>query len=267
MIILKLGGSVITHKERYAALNEEVLNSISVELADASSDSMVVVHGAGSFGHMLARKYGLTNPQKDASLPRGIAEVQRDVRTLNLYVLNSLISSGIPAVSIPPAVCAGLDNGSLSRMDMAYFREFLELGNAPVSFGDVVPDSVRGVSILSGDTIMEALAQEFHPEKAVFVLDVDGLFDRSPGEKGAVLYRELTPSELEGILKNKPLNSIARSGVVDITGSIRGKMESALRIARGGIDTYLVNGTVNGRLRDVLLNRPTISTRIKGETK
>ena len=53
--------------------------------------------------------------------------------------------------------------------------------------------------------------------------------------------------------------------IVDITGSILGKMESALRIARGGTDTYLVDGQVRNRLFDVLNKKITISTVIKSE--
>lgn len=266
MIILKLGGSVITQKENYATLNTAVLNSISDEISEVMPKPMVIVHGAGSFGHQLARDYGLKSPKKDSALPMKIAQVQRDVRTLNLYVLNSLLSSGIPAVSLPPSVCTELSSDRISSFDMNPFSEFLKLGNVPVSFGDVVPDKVKGASILSGDTIMETLSEKYHPEKAVFVLDVDGFFDRPPDDS-AVLYRELTVSELEEILNSKPLNSIIRNGVVDITGGIRTKMESALRIARSGTDTFLVNGKVKGRVRDVLLGRPTEFTLIKGEKK
>ncbi|MCK4614866.1 MAG: kinase, partial [Thermoplasmata archaeon] len=222
-------------------------------------------HGAGSFGHILAKRSSLKNPEKGPELTVHIAKVQRDVRELNLLLLKSLIYRGIPAVPVPPSICARLDDGKLRGFDTGIFKRFLEIGNVPVTFGDVVLDRTRGVSILSGDTIMERLAHEFHPDKAVFVLDVNGFFDRSPDEEGARLYRELTVEELENILALEPAGSKTSNGVADITGGMRGKMESALRIACTGTDTYLVNGRVKGRLMDVSMDRPTISTKIRGE--
>ncbi len=265
MIIIKLGGSVITKKGDYATLNSAVVDTLSRALSGYKGrESLIIVHGAGSFGHILAKKYSLKNPSPSADLPMGISKVQRDVRQLNLLIMNSLIDHGIPAASIPPAVCSELEDGTLVSFDSSVFRRFLDQNTIPVTFGDVVPDRKRGVSILSGDTIMEQLAIDFTVSKAVFVLDVDGFFDRPPNEDGAEVYRELDAEALEGVLRTTPVSSKNISEVVDITGSIRGKMESVLRIARSGTDCYLVNGREGPRISDILNDSPTISTKVKG---
>ncbi|MCK4613680.1 MAG: kinase, partial [Thermoplasmata archaeon] len=107
MIILKLGGSVITQKRDYATLNKEMVDTISEELASLSREvPLIIVHGAGSFGHILAKRYSLNNPEKGPELTMRIAKVQRDVRELNLLLLKNLIYRGIPAVSVPPSICA-----------------------------------------------------------------------------------------------------------------------------------------------------------------
>ena len=265
MIILKLGGSVITDKGTYATLNREVVESISKELAGVENlGPMIIVHGAGSFGHILAKQYSLKDPRGkgDVSLP--IAEVQRDVRDLNLRLIQTFTSHGIPAVSLPPAAVSELDDGELTSFDTDVFRKFVDQGTIPVTFGDVVIDKTRGVSILSGDTIMERLAEEFSPEIAIFVLDVDGFYDRPPTESGAALYGSLSAEDLKDILSKGPVSSKDMNEVVDITGSILGKMESSLRIAQTGTDTYLVNGRESSRIKDILDHEPTISTIIKG---
>lgn len=61
----------------------------------------------------------------------------------------------------------------------------LEAGFVPVVHGDAVIDSSRGCSILSGDTLMLALAKAFQPRYCVFVTNVDGVFDRDPTAPGA----------------------------------------------------------------------------------
>lgn len=265
MIIIKLGGSVITLKGEYATFNPEVMDSIGKQLANwAGKTPMIIVHGAGSFGHMKAKEYNLKDPVRDEKLPLHISEVQQDVRDLNLLIMKKLTNLGVPVTSVPPAVISELNNGKLVDFNMGIFQRLLELGTIPVVFGDVVPDKVRGVSILSGDTIMEWLTAHFHPAKTIFVLDVDGFYDKDPKENDARLYRELTVEELETILTSEDVGSKTINNVVDITGSIRGKMESALIMARLGADTYLVNGRVHGRLEDILSDRPTDLTRIIG---
>ena len=265
MIIIKLGGSVITRKGEYATLNSTVMENVARELSEYRGvDPLVIVHGAGSFGHILAKQYSLKHPVRDEKLPMGIALVQRDVRKLNLLVMEQLINSGLPVVSIPPALCAELDDGDLVWFDSDLIRRYLDLGMIPVTFGDVVPDRTRGVSILSGDTIMEQLVEDFAVRKSVFVLDVDGFYDRPPSEDGAKLYKELRGEDLDRILRTEPVSSKDISDVVDITGSIRGKMESAVRIAGSGTDTFLVNGHERTRLSSILNDQPAISTKIKG---
>ncbi len=57
-IILKFGGSCLTRKNSFETLNEEGLCSAvkCVALARRDYQRVVVVHGAGSFGHFQVRK-------------------------------------------------------------------------------------------------------------------------------------------------------------------------------------------------------------------
>ncbi|HNX48306.1 MAG TPA: kinase, partial [Methanomassiliicoccales archaeon] len=58
MILVKLGGSVITDKGRYRTFDPETTDRLAEEIARTGQDVMVV-HGAGSFGHMLAKEHRL----------------------------------------------------------------------------------------------------------------------------------------------------------------------------------------------------------------
>ena len=58
MIILKLGGSVITRKDKNKPTLDPVnLDRIAQEIANANVDQLIIVHGAGSFGHPYASKF------------------------------------------------------------------------------------------------------------------------------------------------------------------------------------------------------------------
>ena len=61
MCIIKLGGAAITHKHLLEQVNSQVLNDTANHLFKAfdngSKSRLIVVHGAGGFGHQLANKF------------------------------------------------------------------------------------------------------------------------------------------------------------------------------------------------------------------
>ena len=57
MILLKIGGSVLTDKRRESTLREDNLRMVARQIADAKSSRLILVHGAGSFGHPQVVKY------------------------------------------------------------------------------------------------------------------------------------------------------------------------------------------------------------------
>ena len=116
MIILKIGGSILTEKDSaepkvdYDNLNriaEEIRESLyAEEISNDLMDGLVIVHGAGSFGHPPAKKYQIGEPfeMKDYLEKRiGFAEVQNEVKKLNSIICESLIAHGIPCIAIPPS--------------------------------------------------------------------------------------------------------------------------------------------------------------------
>ena len=60
MIILKVGGSILTNKGSESEIDSKSLKRIACEIKkslDNSSKELIIVHGAGSFGHPPAKKY------------------------------------------------------------------------------------------------------------------------------------------------------------------------------------------------------------------
>ncbi len=242
--LVKLGGSVITDKRRYRTFNQGSMDRLTREIA-SSGKQVVIVHGAGSFGHMLANEHQLQKGYLNDSQRIGLAKVQQDVRDLNREVMLSLDRAGVPATSIPPGACALMEGGLLKSMELGLFHRYLELGITPVTFGDVVLDSQRKFGICSGDQLMLLLAKEFHPRLIVFCADVDGVYTADPNlDKDASLIEQVDRSTLESIPRT--------SRVTDVTGSIYGKLESMLSLSRMGKSTMVINGLVPGRLAAAL---------------
>ena len=168
MILIKLGGSVITDKARYRTFNSGVVGRLCREIKESGKD-VVIVHGAGSFGHVLAKEHDVNSGFRDKSQIPAVAQICYDVRELNSMVVSELISAGIPSVSVPTGSCFVMDNRELIFDNSEPIRRFRDLGIVPVLFGDVVTDRSLGFAICSGDQIMERLAELLSPETGFFV--------------------------------------------------------------------------------------------------
>ena len=110
MYLIKFGGSVITEKSNEKAVFKESLMSDIAKSLSAAGKQYLIVHGAGSFGHVLAKKFKLNHGFHEDIQRMGFSLTQTKVQELNMYVLRSLQKNGLPAVSIPPHASFTFDN-------------------------------------------------------------------------------------------------------------------------------------------------------------
>jgi isopentenyl phosphate kinase len=252
MKVVKLGGSVITNKRvagsrkgARARFIPGVARRLLKEIRD-SKQEVVLVTGAGSFGHVLADRNGLKEGFREDGQWDGYCEVSRDVRRLNLLVLDEALRLGMRLISIPPSVSVLQAEGKIHYLDEGVFRRYLAQGITPVTFGDVSLDmGKRRFSICGGDALALHLSQLFGADRAIFVSDVDGIL---VGERGQ-LAREFTREDLGRIT---PRKGAGGKEVADVTGGIAAKARLSLELAASGTETVILNGRKRGRLLDAL---------------
>ncbi|MGC8496733.1 MAG: isopentenyl phosphate kinase [Thermoplasmata archaeon] len=246
MIIIKLGGSVITDKAKYRKFRTETVRKLIAELPGSD---LIIVHGAGSFGHIISKRYALHNGL-NAQNTLEFVRVQNDMIELNLNIMKLLFESDIPAISLP-VHSFHVYNG---EFNFDIFERFLKLGFVPVTYGDIILNSEKKVAICSGDYLVEKLAEHFKPEHVIFVTDVDGIYTKNPKlYKDAKFIKELS---LEDSIDTEMV-------VDDVTGGILGKLETIKRIMGNAGSVTIVNGLVPGRVKNTILKNETLCTRIK----
>ncbi|MFO7992428.1 MAG: isopentenyl phosphate kinase [Thermoplasmata archaeon] len=248
MILIKLGGSVITNKEIKYSFEEDVTRRLADEIKESVNEDIIIVHGGGSYGHPGAEHFKL-NTTSPIEIDRGTAEVQNDMRKLNDKIMDVLISLGIWAVSLPGGVVSRYKGGELASIDKDIFSSHIDLGLTPVTFGDVALDSEYGVTICSGDDLMAALSPM--AEKAVFITDVDGVY-----KNGKILK-----TMKQDMLPLAPGDIPAGKDSIDVTGGMNAKVEKMAEIA-GNCRTYIVNGKVPGRVEKLLKGEDIICTEV-----
>lgn len=236
MILVKLGGSVLTNKGTSggARFSRRVALRLLREIR-ASKEDFILVHGAGSFAHPLALQYGIGKRRLSGQrLADAVSRTQAGVRELRTNVLHMCDEAGLSSVDVPASVVAHAQEGKV-HFDPRAFQESLARGLCPVTGGDVILDDRLGARVLSGDEILALLAKKLKPQRVVFVSDTDGL------RVGGKTVPQLSASEARKVL---PRIAAGR----DATRGMRGKLEQAIEIAEGGVPVVIVNGSASGRV-------------------
>lgn len=174
--VIKLGGAAITIKDELETVNPTLEKTIQqiVTLINENKFKVILVHGAGSFGHFHAAEVGLhrgsTSGTAPASLLLGFSKTRLSVLQLNLLVVQALVKQGLPAVGMSPACSWVCRDRAVVADGCAQVQSLLDQGLIPVLHGDAVLDETLGVTVLGGDAIMATLCQYFKPHKAVFMV-------------------------------------------------------------------------------------------------
>ena len=257
---MKLGGSVITHKDSTPPkVNEKNLSRIAKELATHSGE-LIIVLGGGAHGHQAAHLHGyadLSSP-KDTLL-RGIPPIRHNMSTLSSSVETSFNKEGIPAVVISPFTSVTLRNGLIHDYPTDIIRKSLESRLVVITHGDVCFDDERAASILSGDTIAVYLAKELNAERVLIGTDVDGVLDDNPKVNPSAKHIPIINQEN----KESILSKTGPSTSTDVTGGMSKKLSELLELSKQDREVIIFNLTVPGRLELLLQNESTICTRIQ----
>ena len=255
MQILKLGGSVVTHKDQDYTAHIENIKRLSKEIAEASQYPLIIVHGGGSFGHPHAKKYGIAGGFKDKSQLIGFSGTHQAMMELNKVIVDTLLDAGVPAFSLSASSMIRTDGKRLNVFDPSIVQSFIELGMVPVLYGDAVLDSRQGFAILSGDQLIAKLALNFKAEDVIFGSDVDGIFTDNPKlNKDAELIETVSVSNVQA--------NVGDTTHTDVTGGMLGKLSEAAEIFKAGSDVMMINAFEPGRVKSALLGEKVIGTKL-----
>ena len=255
LLILKLGGSVITHKDQNYTAHKENIKRLSQEIADANQYPLIIVHGGGSFGHPHAKKHDIANGLKPDPQLIGFSETHQAMLQLNKIIVDSLLEAGVPAFSLSASSMMRTDGKRLNVFDPEIVKHFIESGMVPVLFGDAVLDSKQGVAILSGDQLIAKLASAFNAKNVVFGSDVDGIFTDNPKiNPEAELIESFSISNVKA--------NVGNTTHTDVTGGMLGKLSEAAEVVKTGSEVLMINAYTPGRVKSAILGEKVIGTKL-----
>jgi isopentenyl phosphate kinase len=260
LLLLKLGGSLITEKAREETPRREVIERLAGEIARATkggSHRLVVAHGSGSFGHVAARRHGIGQGPLAADQLAGASRTQERAAALHRIVVAALIAAGARPFSLAPSSCVVAAAGQPVTICEEPLLLALEHGLLPVLYGDVVLDREWGASICSTERVFRLLAPRLQSSGllirgAVWLGETDGLWD-ADGHTVPRVTADSFPSALQ---------AIGAPAGTDVTGGMRHRLETALELARLGIPSLLANGLTPGLLERALRGEAVTGTEV-----
>ncbi len=252
LILIKLGGSLITDKSQAFTAKEEVIKRLAGEIKSALKNfkgKILIGHGSGSFGHSVANQYQTQKGIINSKSVEGFPLVADAARKINEIVIDIFLAKKLPVVSFSPLSFLFTDNRKLQSKLLTPISKSLEVGLIPVIYGDVIMDEKMGFCIYSGEKSLNVIAQELNETYDITIIycgETDGVYDAS-GETIA----KINPKNFKDFKKN-----IGGSASTDVTGGMLHKVEESLEIARQlGIKTLIINGTIKRNLQKAILGK------------
>jgi len=240
-IVLKLGGSLITEKERAETLDDASLSAAADAVADCE-DRLALVHGAGSFGHHYAERHGVS--VSEGTTDAGAAlEIHGSMTTLNRFVLSRLHDRDVPALPVHPLSAGAREADATLDMPIPAVRTMLEEGFVPVSHGDVLAHEGCGATVVSGDEVVVRFAAGLDADRVGLCSTVDGVYDA----EGDVIDHI---DDFDAVA-----DALGESDATDVTGGMAGKVRTLLDLeapayvfGAADLETFLAGGEPGTRI-------------------
>jgi len=246
MILIKLGGSIITNKEKPLSPRKKSIDKI-VRALKKIDESIIVVHGGGSYGHYWSVKYNMHTKPANYNT-HGVSVVKNSMVELNKIILDSFLKNKLNPYCLPPTDFIFGNKPIIKKIKE--IEKIAKTNLIPITFGDALWFGKKKSYILSGDKIMSILANILKPRLCVFVLNVDGLYSDPKTKK---LIHELK--------SDKPL--IIKSSK-DVTGGMKRKVDEATKISKNGMNVFFVNGNKPERIVEAVKRKKFHGTLFKG---
>lgn len=227
IVLLKLGGSLITDKDKPYTPRPDKLIDLAKEIKAALNlnpgSQLILGHGSGSFGHVAAKKYGTREGVHTREQWYGFTEVRFQAAELNRHVVQALLEVGIPALPFPPSASMISDHRKVIHHNVETIRRALDANLLPVVQGDVVFDEALGGTILSTEDVFKFLVEQFSPSRILLAGIEAGVWEDFPARTRLVKQIRLT--EYEAMR-----SGIQGSASTDVTGGMKAKVEEMLSL-------------------------------------
>lgn len=240
LILIKLGGSVITDKSKPFTARTDVIRKLAKEIKKdflGKNSDLIIGHGGGSFPHVPASKYQTQKGIINKDSVWGFCETADAAIQINRIVIKEFLKLKVPVASFAP-----LSFIYNSKTIFEHIKKALDIGIVPVIYGDVIMNQKQGFEIYSGEKTLDLLANKlskfYKKIKIIYYTDTSGVYDDK--DKTIPLITPENFKEIKKFLKG--------SENIDVTGGMIHKVEESLALVKNiDAEVYITNGLSRGK--------------------
>ena len=246
MKIVKLGGSIITHRGVWREINIDNIKHLATELKDAD-DQMILIHGLGSYGRAYLPIYDYDHINiEQITMAR---HIQNNLRNLNDIMVATLKKEGVNIRPFEPESTFRIENGNIKDFNDKLMTWYLKNGYTPLIYGGTIWDDTDKYTIVSSDEIVYFFAMHYNVDQILWVTDVDGVYNIN-GE----VIKYFNEKSMEDFYDSQYND-------MDLTGGMRSKVVKSMKLLEYGITSYVINGYKQDRLKNILNGKDDVCTK------
>jgi len=251
IILIKLGGSLITDKSKAYTAKIKVIKRLISDIKKALDKNpelnLIIGNGAGSFAHQSAKKYDTMNGFDTSEGRFAFCVVQDDAIRLNRLVVKEMLSQNMAGIGFNPSSVFIADNKRSYKNQLDVVIEMVKRKLIPVVYGDVIIDNTINSTIYSTDRVLVEIGKylidnNYRVKYMLSVGDYAGVMDSHNN-----VIENISDTNIDEITKY-----FYNSGKIDVTGGMSAKVNELLKLAKIGIPSVIMDGSVEDNLFNIL---------------
>ena len=242
-IVVKIGTNVITN--RNGMLNFELMKRLVAQISKIKNKGKyVIIITSGAIGAGM-KELHLDSRPKDATMQQVCAAVGQNI-LMSKY--HSLFSKHNIKVAQTLLTYQAFSNAKTLFNLRNSLNKLLKLGVVPIiNENDPISIDEIGPSFGDNDNLSALIASKMKAELLVILTDVEGLFNKNPDNKNAVLIKEVFNID-------KGIEAINGKSSQLGLGGVQTKIKAAKTATKAGVIVVIANGKKSNVLLKVLNN-------------
>ncbi|MBI2101221.1 glutamate 5-kinase [Candidatus Woesearchaeota archaeon] len=242
-IVVKIGTNVVTSSNGMLDLN--VMQGLVEQIAKIKAkgkDVLVITSGAIGAG---MKELGLVSRPKEVVMQQVCAAIGQGILMSAYHSFFSRYGIKVAQILLTYDV---FKNRKTYKNLLNSLNKLLKLGVVPIiNENDPISIDEIGPSFGDNDSLSALIAGKMKADLLVMLTDVEGLYNKEPTQKSAVLIKEVTDAAKVGRKVSSMSNGLG-------TGGIKTKLMAAKTATEAGAFVVIANGKANNILLKIVNN-------------
>lgn len=244
-IVIKIGTNVITGKN--GMLDLKVMQSLVSQISKIKNNRDITIITSGAIGAGM-QELNLKKKPTDVVMKQVCAAIGQSILMANYHSLFNKYKIKIAQILLTyDDIARKKTYSNLSNS----LNKLFGLGIIPIiNENDPISINEIGPSFGDNDNLSALISSKIKADLLVVLTNVDGLYNKDPKDKSAVLIKEVRSI-------NKDIESTSGKASKLGLGGMKTKVEAAKKAIQAGITVVIANGKKNDVLLNILNNEET----------